>query len=103
MLLPCDSRILGVTIARDGERGSVGSPALTACSPWVRGTIAAGALALAAMLAGCETDGVDLSALYAKALKPLSPAMVVELERKHIPKESPILVLMIEQETDLEV
>jgi len=67
----------------------VGSPALIACSPWVRGTIAAGALALAAMLAGCETDGVDLSA---KALKPLSPQMLAELERKHMPKESPILV-----------
>jgi murein L,D-transpeptidase YafK len=65
--------------------------------------IAAGALALAAMLAGCETDGVDLSALSAKALKPLSPAMVAELERKHMPKESPILVRLFKEEAELEV
>ena len=65
--------------------------------------IAAGALALAAMLAGCETDGVDLSALSAKALKPLSPAMVVELERKHMPKESPILVRLFKEEAELEI
>ncbi|TMJ33500.1 MAG: murein L,D-transpeptidase, partial [Alphaproteobacteria bacterium] len=76
---------------------------MTAYSPWVRGTIAAGALALAALLAGCETDGVDLSALSAKALKPLSPAMVVELERKHMPKESPILVRLFKEEAELEI
>ena len=55
------------------------------------------------MLAGCETDGVDLSALSAKALKPLSPAMVVELERKHMPKESPILVRLFKEEAELEI
>jgi len=76
---------------------------LTAYSPWVRGTIAAGAVTLAALLAGCETDGVDLSALSAKALKPLSPAMVVELERKHMPKESPILVRLFKEEAELEI
>ena len=73
---------------------------MKACSPWVRGTIAAGALALAAMLAGCETDGVDISA---KALKPLSPAMVAELERKHMPKETPILVRLFKEEAELEL
>jgi len=73
---------------------------LKACSPWVRGTIAAGALALAAMLAGCETDGVDISE---KALKPLSPAMVAELERKHMPKETPILVRLFKEEAELEI
>ncbi len=76
---------------------------MTAYSPWVRGTIAAGAVTLAALLAGCETDGVDLSALSAKALKPLSPAMVVELERKHMPKESPILVRLFKEEAELEI
>src|SRR5256885_15612520 len=84
----------------DGERGSVGSPALTACSPWIRGIMAAGALALAAMLAGCETDGVDISA---KALRPLSAQMTAELERKHMPKESPILVRLFKEEAELEV
>jgi murein L,D-transpeptidase YafK len=78
----------------------VGTPALRACSPLVRGALAAGALALAAMLAGCETDGVDISA---KALKPLSPQMVGELERKHMPKESPILVRLFKEEAELEI
>ncbi|HXN42603.1 MAG TPA: murein L,D-transpeptidase family protein, partial [Xanthobacteraceae bacterium] len=52
------------------------------------------------MLAGCETDGVDISA---KALKPLSPAMVAELERKHMPKETPILVRLFKEEAELEI
>ena len=78
----------------------MGTPALKACSPWVRGTLAAGALALAAMLAGCDTDGVEISA---KALKPLSPQMVAELERKHMPKESPMLVRLFKEEAELEV
>jgi murein L,D-transpeptidase YafK len=77
-----------------------GSPALRACSPWIRGTLAAGMLAVAAMLAGCETDGVDISA---KALKPLSPQMLAELERKHMPKESPILVRLFKEEAELEI
>src|SRR6266498_1053857 len=62
--------------------------------------MAAGVLALAVMLAGCETDGVDISA---KALKPLSPQMLAELERKHMPKESPILVRLLKEEAKLEV
>jgi len=78
----------------------VGSPALRAYSPWARGTLAAGALALAAMLAGCETDGVEISA---KALKPLSAQLAAELERKHMPKESPILVRLFKEEAELEV
>jgi murein L,D-transpeptidase YafK len=57
-------------------------------------------LAVAAMLAGCETDGVDISA---KALKPLSPQMLAELERKHMPKESPILVRLFKEEAELEI
>src|ERR1700687_5842189 len=52
------------------------------------------------MLAGCETDGVDISE---KALRPLSPAMVAELERKHMPKESPILVRLFKEEAALEL
>ena len=66
----------------------------------VRGAVAAGALVLAAMLAGCDTDGVDISA---KALKPLSPQMVAELERKHMPKESPILVRLFKEDAELEI
>src|SRR5206468_129956 len=90
----------GAAIAQIGERGSVGSPALRAYSPWARGGLTAGALALAAMLAGCETDGVEISA---KALRPLSAQLTAELERKHMPKESPILVRLFKEEAELEV
>src|SRR5437763_242633 len=62
--------------------------------------MAAGALALAAMLAGCDTDSVEISA---KALKPLSPQMLAELERKHMPKESPTLVRLFKEEAELEI
>src|SRR6266496_333255 len=62
--------------------------------------MAAGVLALAVMLAGCETDGVDISA---KALKPLSPQMLAELERKHMPKESPVLVRLFKEEAEFEL
>jgi murein L,D-transpeptidase YafK len=78
----------------------VGGPALRACLPWVRGTIVAGVLAFAAMLTGCDTDGTDYSM---RALQPLSQAMLAELERKHMSKESPILVRLFKEEAELEV
>jgi murein L,D-transpeptidase YafK len=78
----------------------VGSPALKAYSHVLRGTLAAGALALAGMLGGCDTDGVEISA---KALRPLSAQMAAELERKHMPKESPILIRLFKEEAEFEV
>jgi murein L,D-transpeptidase YafK len=58
------------------------------------------ALAVALALAGCEIDGSDLSA---RALKPLSQTMLADLERKHMPKESPILVRLFKEQSELEV
>src|SRR5713101_8364263 len=37
------------------------------------------------------------------ALQPLSQSMLAELERKHMPKESPILVRLFKEEAELEV
>ncbi len=58
------------------------------------------ALAVMLVLAGCETDSSDLSA---RALKPLSQAMLAKLERKHMSKESPILVRLFKEEAELEI
>src|SRR6266705_4195438 len=83
-----------------GERGTVGSHALKICSSWIRGALASAALGIAATLGGCQTDGSDYSM---RALQPLSQSMLAELERKHMPKESPILVRLFKEEAELEV
>jgi len=58
------------------------------------------AVAVVAVLAGCEIDESDLSA---RALEPLSPAMLANLQRKHMPKESPILITLFKEEAELEI
>src|SRR5262249_37410055 len=60
-----------------------------------------GVIAAAASLAGCETDSVNLAS--ARALRPLSAEMVAEIEKKNMPKESPILVRIFKEEAELEV
>jgi murein L,D-transpeptidase YafK len=55
-----------------------------------------GALALA----GCNTDDVSPNA---RALKPLPAALVAEIEAKNMPRESPILVRIFKEESELEV
>jgi murein L,D-transpeptidase YafK len=58
------------------------------------------ALVTAMALGGCDTDGTDFSA---RALKPLSPAMLAELERRSMPKDSPILVRLFKEDAEFEV
>jgi murein L,D-transpeptidase YafK len=77
-----------------------GGPALKIRSSRVRGAFASAALCVAAVLGGCETDGTEYSL---RALQPLSQAMLGELERKHMPKESPILARLFKEEAELEV
>jgi len=66
----------------------------------VRALLASATLASAIALAGCDTDSVSLPA---KAVRPLSPDMVTEIERKNMPKDSPILVRIFKEESELEV
>ncbi len=68
--------------------------------PYVRALMASAAIAASMMLAGCETDGTAPSA---KALKPLSAEMVAELEKRSMPKESPVLVRLFKEESEVEV
>jgi murein L,D-transpeptidase YafK len=54
--------------------------------------------AAAIMLAGCETDRP-----VARALQPLSPQMLAQLEQKHMPIDSPILIRLFKEESEIEV
>jgi murein L,D-transpeptidase YafK len=59
------------------------------------------ALAGAPMLAGCNTD--DVAQVSARALKPLPPALAAEIDKRNMPRESPILVRIFKEEAELEV
>ncbi len=67
---------------------------------FVRALLASAAVACAIALAGCDTDSVSLPA---KAVSPLSPDMIAEIEHKNMPKDSPILVRIFKEELELEV
>src|SRR5213082_1706498 len=69
-------------------------------SPCARALLASAAVAAAVALAGCVTEN---SAPSAKALKPLSPQTIAELAAKNMPKESPILLRIFKEESELEV
>jgi len=59
------------------------------------------AVAGAMALAGCETDNV--SQVSARALKPLPAALAAEIDKRNMPRESPILVRIFKEEAELEV
>ena len=59
--------------------------------------VLAGALALA----GCYGD--DGYQLPTRAMKELSPEMVSLLDQKNMPKDSPVLVRLFKEESELEV
>ena len=67
----------------------------------VRALTASAVLAGALALAGCY--GEDGYQLPTKAMKELSPQMLAMLEQKGMPKDSPILVRIFKEESELEV
>jgi murein L,D-transpeptidase YafK len=69
--------------------------------PLLRTLLAAAAVAAAVALAGCDTDGGMLPS--GRALAPLSDKMLAEIEQKNMTKESPILVRIFKEESELEV
>ena len=71
-------------------------------SPLVRALLASAAIGAAIALAGCNTDGGPLP-MSGKATRPLSQKMVAEIESKNMDKESPILVRIFKEESELEV
>ncbi len=70
--------------------------------PLVRALLASAAIAAALALAGCDTDGTT-SAVNGRHMQPLSDRMQGEIESKNMAKESPILVRIFKEESELEV
>jgi murein L,D-transpeptidase YafK len=68
--------------------------------PFVRPLLASAAIAATLVLAGCDTDNPSPSL---RSLQPLSATMVADIEQKNMSKESPILVRLYKEESELEV
>src|SRR5271154_410829 len=75
--------------------------ALQSCVPSVRVVMTSAVLAGALALAGCY--GEEGYQLPTRAMKELSPEMLTLLNQKNMPKESPILVRIFKEESELEV
>ncbi|MBI4274915.1 MAG: murein L,D-transpeptidase, partial [Rhizobiales bacterium] len=62
--------------------------------------MASAAIVVALTLAGCETDNPTYAS---RAMKPLPEAMLAEIQKKNMAKDSPILVRLFKEEAELEV
>jgi murein L,D-transpeptidase YafK len=69
-------------------------------SVW-RSLLAVAAIAAAALLAGCDTEKIP--SVSGRHMQPLSEATLAELETRNMPKESPILIRIFKEESELEV
>jgi murein L,D-transpeptidase YafK len=68
---------------------------------WLRALAASAVLAAALTLGGCfAEDGYDIPS---RAEKELSPEMVALLQKKNMPQDSPLLVRIFKEESELEV
>jgi murein L,D-transpeptidase YafK len=67
----------------------------------LRTLLASAALATAVALAGCNTDSTPT--VGGRHLQPLSEKMLAEIENKNMAPESPILVRIFKEESELEV
>ncbi len=63
--------------------------------------MASAAIVAAVALAGCNTDGT--TALSGRAMQPLSDQMLAKIEQNNMTKDSPILVRLFKEESELEV
>jgi len=68
----------------------------------VRALFASAAIAAALALAGCNTE-TGTSAVNGRHMQPLSDRMLAEIESKNMVKESPILVRIFKEESELEI
>jgi murein L,D-transpeptidase YafK len=67
----------------------------------LRWLLACGAIAASAALAGCNSDKIPN--ISGRHMQPLSEAMLAELDTKNMAKESPILVRIFKEESELEL
>src|SRR5438132_13530873 len=70
--------------------------------PLVRALLASAAIAVGLALAGCNTDSCT-SAVNGRHMQPLSERMLADIESKNMAKESPILVRIFKEESELEI
>lgn len=70
-------------------------------SPRIRSLLATGAILAAIAVSGCQVDGTLPTST--KAMMPLSPKIVAEMDKLNMDKEAPILVRVFKQESELEV
>src|SRR5215468_8573860 len=68
----------------------------------VRAFMASAAIMAAVALAGCDADTAT-TLTTTRSLQPLSAQMLREIEQKNMAKESPILVRIFKEESELEV
>jgi murein L,D-transpeptidase YafK len=68
----------------------------------VRALLASAAIAAAIALAGCNTES-STPAVGGRHLQPLSERMLTDIDEKNMAKESPILVRIFKQESELEI
>jgi murein L,D-transpeptidase YafK len=68
--------------------------------PFVRALLASAAVAVAVTLGGCNPNDVPTSG---RAMAPLSQKTLSEIQEKNMDKESPILVRLFKEESELEV
>jgi murein L,D-transpeptidase YafK len=69
--------------------------------PFIRPLLASAAIAATVLLAGCDTDNPSGASL--RSLQPLTSQMLADIEQKNMSKESPILVRLYKEESELEV
>jgi murein L,D-transpeptidase YafK len=67
----------------------------------VRSLLASVAIAAAVALAGCDTDGTP--GVSGRHMQPLSERMLADIENRNMAKESPVLVRIFKEESELEV
>jgi len=69
--------------------------------PVLQSLLASAAIAAAALLAGCDTDKIPN--VSGRHMQPLSETVLAELDTKSMARESPILIRIFKEESELEV
>jgi murein L,D-transpeptidase YafK len=67
----------------------------------LRSVLASAAIAAIALLAGCDTD--KITSISGRHMQPLPEAVLDELDAKNMAKESPILLRIFKEESELEL
>ena len=69
--------------------------------PILRSLLASAAIAAAAAVAGCDSDKIQN--ISGRHMQPLSEATLAELDTNNMAKESPILIRIFKEESELEL